>query len=161
MIRTGIGYDVHRFAEGRRLILGGVEFADHRGLLGHSDADVLLHAIADAVLGAAAQGDIGWHFPPADPAFRDANSLELLAAAAAIVHAAGFAVVNVDATVIAETPKIGPNSARMIANIARALKIAPSSVSVKATTNEGLGFIGREEGIAAMAVATIEGDSRQ
>src|SRR4051794_12419366 len=104
MIRTGIGYDVHPFAVNRRLVLGGVEFAFDRGLLGHSDADVLLHAVADAVLGAAAQGDIGRHFPPTDPAFRDADSLELLAAAGAIARAAGFVVVNIDATVIAEEP---------------------------------------------------------
>jgi len=158
MIRTGIGYDVHRFAANRRLVLGGVEFAFDRGLLGHSDADVLLHAIADALLGAAAQGDIGRHFPPADPAFRDADSLDLLASAGAIVRAAGFTVVNIDATVIAEEPKIGPKAAEMVANIARALEISRSSVNIKATTNEGLGFIGRAEGIAALAIATVSGE---
>ena len=158
MIRTGIGYDVHPFAENRCLVLGGVEFEFDRGLLGHSDADVLLHAIADAVLGAAAQGDIGRHFPPSDPAFRDADSLELLAAAGAIARAAGFKTVNIDATVIAEAPKIGPRAAEMVANIALALEIPRSSVNVKATTNEGLGFIGRAEGIAALAIATVEGE---
>jgi 2-C-methyl-D-erythritol 2,4-cyclodiphosphate synthase len=158
MIRTGIGYDVHPFAPNRRLVLGGVEFAFDRGLLGHSDADVLLHAIADAVLGAAAQGDIGRHFPTSDPAFRDADSLELLAAAAAIARAAGFTVVNIDATVIAEEPKIGPKAAEMVANIALALEIHPTSVNIKATTNEGLGFIGRAEGIAALAIATVSGE---
>ena len=158
MIRTGIGYDVHAFAENRRLVLGGVEFVFDRGLLGHSDADVLLHAIADAVLGAAAQGDIGRHFPPSDPAFRDADSLELLAAAGAIVRAAGFTVLNVDASVIAEEPKIGPKAAEMVVNIALALEIPETSVNVKATTNEGLGFIGRAEGIAALAIATLEGE---
>jgi len=158
MIRTGIGYDVHPFAANRRLVLGGVEFAFDRGLLGHSDADVLLHAIADALLGAAAQGDIGRHFPPADPAFRDADSLDLLASAGAIVRAAGFTVVNIDATVIAEEPKIGPKAAEMVGNIARALEISQSSVNIKATTNEGLGFIGRAEGIAALAIATVSGE---
>jgi 2-C-methyl-D-erythritol 2,4-cyclodiphosphate synthase len=158
MIRTGIGYDVHAFAENRRLVLGGVEFTFDRGLLGHSDADVLLHAIADAVLGAAAQGDIGCHFPPSEPAFRDADSLELLASAGSIVRAAGFTVINVDATVIAEVPKIGPHAAVMCANVAAALEIPKTSVSIKATTNEGLGFVGRSEGIAALAIATVEGD---
>lgn len=156
MIRTGIGYDVHRFAENRRLVLGGVEIAHERGLLGHSDADVLLHAIADAILGAAALGDIGRHFPPSDPAFRNADSLHLLAISGAIVREAGFSIVNVDATVIAETPKIAPHAERMTTNIGRALQIASTRVSVKATTNEGLGFIGRAEGIAAMAIATLE-----
>jgi 2-C-methyl-D-erythritol 2,4-cyclodiphosphate synthase len=158
MIRTGIGYDVHAFADDRRLVLGGVEFAHERGLLGHSDADVLLHAIADAVLGAAAQGDIGRHFPPSDPAFLDADSLELLAAAGAIVRTAGFTILNVDASVIAEEPKIGPRAAEMVANIALALEIPKSGVNINATTNEGLGFIGRAEGIAALAIATLEGE---
>lgn len=157
MIRTGIGYDVHPFAQGRRLVLGGVEFDFDRGLLGHSDADVLLHAIADAILGAAAQGDIGRHFPPADPAFRNADSRELLAAAGAIVRAAGFLVINIDATIIAEAPRIGPRASEMVANIAASLEIHRSSVNVKATTNEGLGFIGRAEGIAALAIATLSG----
>ena len=157
MIRTGIGYDVHPFAPHRRLVLGGVEFPAERGLLGHSDADVLLHAVADAVLGAASQGDIGRHFPPTDPAFRNADSLELLAAAGAIARAAGFKTLNIDATVIAEAPKIEPQANRMVANIALALEIATTCVNVKATTNEGLGAIGRGEGIAALAIATVEG----
>lgn len=156
MIRTGIGYDVHAFAPNRRLVLGGVEFEAERGLLGHSDADVLLHAIADAVLGAAALGDIGQHFPPSDPAFKNADSLTLLAHVATMTRANGFEIVNVDATVIAEAPKIGPRSAEMRARIAAALGVHPSRVSVKATTNEGLGFIGREEGIAALAIATLD-----
>jgi 2-C-methyl-D-erythritol 2,4-cyclodiphosphate synthase len=159
VIRTGIGYDVHRFAENRRLVLGGVEFDHPRGLLGHSDADVLLHAIADAVLGAAAMGDIGRHFPPSDSAFEDADSLDLLERCGEMVRRAGFTIVNIDATVIAETPKIGPRADAIIANIARALRIAETRVSVKATTNEGLGFVGRTEGIAALAIATLEGSS--
>jgi 2-C-methyl-D-erythritol 2,4-cyclodiphosphate synthase len=157
MIRTGIGYDVHRFAENRRLVLGGVEIAHDLGLLGHSDADVLVHAIADAILGAAALGDIGRHFPPSDPAYRDADSLELLAISGGMIRDAGFSIVNIDATVIAEAPKIAPHAIQMTANIARALQIAAACVSIKATTNEGLGFIGRAEGIAAMAIATVEG----
>lgn len=159
MIRTGIGYDVHRFADNRRLVLGGVAFDHARGLLGHSDADVLLHAIADAVLGAAALGDIGRHFPPSDPAYHDADSLDLLARCGEMIRRAGFAVVNIDATVLAEAPKIAPHADEMIANIARALSIAATRVSVKATTNEGLGFIGRAEGIAALAIATIAGSN--
>ncbi|HEY8448827.1 MAG TPA: 2-C-methyl-D-erythritol 2,4-cyclodiphosphate synthase [Thermomicrobiales bacterium] len=156
MIRVGIGYDVHRFAEGRRLVLGGVEIPHDRGLAGHSDADVLLHAIADAILGAAALGDIGTHFPPSDPAFRDADSRELLARACSLVAGSGYRVVNVDATVIAEEPRIGPHAGTMREAIANALGIAAGAVSVKATTNERLGFIGRGEGIAALAVALIE-----
>lgn len=155
MIRTGIGYDVHRFAEGRRLVLGGVTLDYPLGLLGHSDADVLLHAIADALLGAAALGDIGLHFPPSDPAFRDADSLALLATAKRLVGEAGFTPANIDATVIAEAPKITPYVAEMRRKIAQALAIDDVAVNVKATTNEGLGFVGRHEGIAAIAVATI------
>jgi 2-C-methyl-D-erythritol 2,4-cyclodiphosphate synthase len=155
MIRTGIGYDVHRFVEGRRLLLGGVEIPHQRGLLGHSDADVLLHAIADALLGAAALGDIGQHFPPSDPAYRNADSIELVAEASRLLAAGGFVVVNVDATVIAESPKILPYVRQMRERIAQALDISTSAVSVKATTNEGMGFIGRGEGIAAIAIASI------
>jgi 2-C-methyl-D-erythritol 2,4-cyclodiphosphate synthase len=154
-IRTGIGYDVHRFAEGRPLVLGGVRIVHERGLLGHSDADALLHAIADAILGAAALGDIGRHFPPSDPRFKDADSRLLLQEARRLVDAAGYRIVNVDATVIAEAPKINPHAEEMRAEIARACAIAVDGVSVKATTNEGMGFVGREEGIAALAIATI------
>ncbi|MGH2531873.1 MAG: 2-C-methyl-D-erythritol 2,4-cyclodiphosphate synthase [Thermomicrobiales bacterium] len=153
--RSGIGYDAHRFAEGRALVLGGVRIPHSRGLAGHSDADVLLHAIADAILGAAALGDIGQHFPPSDPAFKDAESRDLLARVRALVAARGFAVVNVDATVIAEAPRIGPHVPAMRRVIAEALGIAEDAVGVKATTNEGMGFVGREEGIAALAVATL------
>jgi 2-C-methyl-D-erythritol 2,4-cyclodiphosphate synthase len=153
--RTGIGYDAHRFEAGRRLVLGGVEIPHERGLAGHSDADALLHAIADAVLGAAALGDIGLHFPPGDPRWRDADSRDLLARAAALVRRAGYDVVNVDATVIAEAPRLLPHIPTMRAAIATALGIGTEAVSVKATTNEGMGFVGREEGIAAIAIATI------
>lgn len=154
-IRTGIGYDAHRFAGGRALVLGGVRIEHEVGLLGHSDADVLLHAIADALLGAAALGDIGYHFPPSDPAFKDADSRDLLARSGRLVGEAGFAIENIDATVIAERPKIAPHVPAMRAAIAIALGIEVNAVSVKATTNERMGFIGREEGIAALAIATI------
>lgn len=157
-IRTGIGYDVHRFAPNRRLVLGGVTIPHERGLAGHSDADVLLHALADALLGAAALGDIGKHFPPSDPAYRDADSRQLLARVHALVSEAHFRVVNVDATLIAEEPRIGPYTSAMCDTIAAILRIPPSAVSIKATTNEGLGFIGRREGIAALAIATLERD---
>lgn len=155
MTRIGIGYDAHRFAPGRRLVLGGVEVPHALGLLGHSDADVLLHAIADAILGAAALGDIGHHFPPSDPRFRDADSLDLLREAVRLVGEAGYVVGNVDATVVAEAPKVAPHAPAMRARIARALGTTEANVSVKATTNEGMGFVGREEGIAALAVALL------
>lgn len=154
-VRTGIGYDVHRFAEGRPLVLGGVTIPAARGLLGHSDADVLLHAIADAILGAAALGDIGQHFPPTDPAWAGADSRDLLRRVQTLLTAAGYRVVNVDATIIAEAPKVMPHAAAMRTCIAGCLGIESTAVSVKATTNEGMGFVGREEGIAALAIATI------
>ncbi|HET8524588.1 MAG TPA: 2-C-methyl-D-erythritol 2,4-cyclodiphosphate synthase [Thermomicrobiales bacterium] len=154
-IRTGIGYDVHRFAEGRPLILGGVKIPHPLGLEGHSDADVLLHAIADAILGACALGDIGQHFPPSDPVYRDADSGELLAQVARLATSNGFEILHVDSTMIAEAPKIGPHSDAMRDAIGAALHIPRSSVSVKATTNEGMGFVGRGEGIAALAIATV------
>jgi 2-C-methyl-D-erythritol 2,4-cyclodiphosphate synthase len=154
-VRVGIGYDVHVLAEGRRLRLGGVEFDHPRGLVGHSDADVVLHAIADALLGAAALGDIGQHFPPGDDRYRDADSLDLLRAVGEILFRAGWQASNVDVTVIAEEPRIGPRALEMRQRIADAIGIPAGAVSVKATTNEKLGFIGRAEGIAAMAVATI------
>jgi 2-C-methyl-D-erythritol 4-phosphate cytidylyltransferase/2-C-methyl-D-erythritol 2,4-cyclodiphosphate synthase len=153
--RTGIGYDVHRFAPGRRLLLGGVEIAHERGLEGHSDADVLLHAIADAILGAAALGDIGQHFPSTDERYRDADSRALLREAARLAREAGWAPANIDATIIAEAPRIGPYVAAIREQIAACLDMDASAIGVKATTNEGLGAIGRGEGIAALATATL------
>ena len=152
---TGLGYDIHRFAEGRPLVLGGVEIPHTHGLDGHSDADVLCHAIADAVLGALGLPDIGHWFPPGDPACKDISSLRILEKAAALVRENGHAIVNVDATVIAEAPKLLPHRAAMQANIGKALGIPPERVGIKATTNEMLGAIGRREGIAAMAVAEV------
>jgi 2-C-methyl-D-erythritol 2,4-cyclodiphosphate synthase len=154
-VRSGIGYDAHRFQLGRRLVLGGVEIAHPSGLAGHSDADVVLHAIVDALLGAAALGDIGHHFPPSEPVWRHADSRLFLAHAAALVRDAGYEILNVDTTVIAEEPKIGPHAQAMRRAIAETLGAGENSVSVKATTNEGMGFVGRGEGIAAIAVATI------
>ncbi|MEA2598162.1 MAG: 2-C-methyl-D-erythritol 4-phosphate cytidylyltransferase [Thermomicrobiales bacterium] len=155
-VRTGIGYDVHQLEVGRRLVLGGVEIAHPSGLAGHSDADVLLHAIVDALLGAASLGDIGQHFPPSDPAWRDADSRLFLAHAAQLIREAGFEVTNVDATLVAEEPRIGPHASAMRRSIAVTLGLDERAVSVKATTNEGIGFIGRGEGIAALAVATLQ-----
>jgi 2-C-methyl-D-erythritol 2,4-cyclodiphosphate synthase len=154
-IRTGIGYDVHRFTKDRPLKLGGVQIPFELGLEGHSDADVLLHAIADALLGAAAAGDIGRHFPPDDPAFLDANGLDLLRNVTGILRVAGFEPVNLDATVICEAPKIAPHADAMRDAISGATGLVVSALSIKATTNEGMGFIGRGEGIAALAIATI------
>ncbi len=146
---------MHPLETGRRLVLGGVDITHERGLAGHSDADVLLHAIADAVLGAVGQGDIGLHFPPSDERWRDASSLDLLARVVAIAREGGWSVVNVDATVIAERPRIAPHVPLMRERIAARLGIAPDAVGVKATTNERLGALGREEGIAALAVALL------
>ncbi len=156
MIRIGHGYDVHRLVEGRRLILGGVDIPHVTGLLGHSDADVLLHAISDSLLGAAALGDIGKLFPDTDPAYQGADSLMLLRRVAEHIHAHGYRVINVDATVLAQAPKLAPHIAAMRQNIASALRLEPDAVSVKATTEEGLGFTGQREGIAAHAVCLIE-----
>lgn len=153
--RTGIGYDVHRFAEDRRMVLGGVEIPHDRGLEGHSDADVLLHAIADAFLGASALGDIGVHFPPTDPQWKDLDSREILRHAIALLRERGFRPVNLDATVIAEAPKVNPHVPAMRAEIARLTGLAEDEISIKATTNEGMGWIGRGEGIAALASAMI------
>ncbi|MGB3330182.1 MAG: 2-C-methyl-D-erythritol 2,4-cyclodiphosphate synthase [Thermomicrobiales bacterium] len=153
--RTGIGYDVHRFADGRRMVLGGIELAFDRGLDGHSDADVLLHAIADALLGAAVLGDIGRHFPPGDARWLDADSRDLLRESVRMVREAGWHPVHIDATVIAEAPKVNPHAERMRGAIAEATGVAIADISLKATTNERMGFVGREEGIAAMATATI------
>ena len=156
MIRIGHGYDVHRLVEGRRLILGGVEIPYEKGLLGHSDADVLLHAIADAILGSAALGDIGQLFPDKDPAYKDANSLHLLRKVNIHLNAAGYRVVNVDATLLAQAPKLAPYVREMRFNIAHTLSVEPSVISVKATTEEGLGFTGEGLGIAAHAVCLVE-----
>jgi 2-C-methyl-D-erythritol 2,4-cyclodiphosphate synthase len=153
--RTGIGYDVHRFVPDRPLMLGGVSIPHDQGLEGHSDADVLLHAIADAILGAAALGDIGQHFPPGDEQWRGVDSRKLLRQSVELVRSAGWVVVNLDATVIAEAPKIGPHSAAMRLEIRNATDLPIDAISIKATTNEGMGFVGRSEGIAAMAIATI------
>ncbi len=158
MIRTGIGYDIHRFAAGRRLILGGVEIPSPEGLDGHSDADVVCHALADALLGAVADGDIGQHFPNTDPAWKNADSVELLRAVVGRVKAKGFHVVNVDAVITAEKPKVMPFAQRMRERLAPVLEVTLDDVSIKATTMEGLGAIGRGEGIAVMAVATVERD---
>lgn len=155
-IRIGHGYDVHKLVEGRRLILGGVDIPYEKGLLGHSDADVLLHAISDALLGAAALGDIGKHFPDTDIAYKNADSLVLLQKVNEIIAAAGYRVSNVDSTVIAQAPKLAPHIEKMRANIAKALSRDPSDISVKATTEERLGFTGRGEGISAHAVCIIE-----
>ena len=157
MFRIGHGYDVHRLVEGRRLILGGVDIAWERGLLGHSDADVLVHAVMDALLGAAALGDIGKLFPDTDPEYAGADSLKLLAEVMRRLCAAGFEVSNIDATVVAQRPKLAPHIDAMRENIARAAALAPSQVSVKATTEEKLGFTGEGLGIAAHAVALIYG----
>jgi 2-C-methyl-D-erythritol 2,4-cyclodiphosphate synthase len=155
-MRIGHGYDVHRLVAGRRLIIGGVDIPFEMGLEGHSDADVLLHAITDALLGASGLGDIGHHFPDSDPAYKDADSRALLRQAAASVRRAGFAVANIDATIIAQAPRMAPHVAQMTANIAADLGVAPAQVNVKAKTTERLGFTGRGEGIAAEAVALLE-----
>jgi 2-C-methyl-D-erythritol 2,4-cyclodiphosphate synthase len=153
---TGLGYDCHRFAEGRPLILGGVEIPHERGLAGHSDADVLTHAIIDALLGAAALGDIGEHFPDTDPDYAGADSLELLRTTAGMLNAQGFAIRHVDATVVIERPKLAPHRDAMRGKVAAAAGMPVDHVSVKATRGEGMGFVGREEGVAALAVATVE-----
>lgn len=156
-IRTGIAYDSHRLDASRPLILGGVHVADApRGLTGHSDADVLTHAVIDALLGAAALGDIGHHFPDTDPQFKGADSIALLGQVRALLRDAGFEPVNVDASVIAEAPKLGPHRHAMRERLAEALALPVAAVNVKFTTNEGMGFTGRGEGMAAMAVATVD-----
>lgn len=155
MVRTGLGYDVHRLAEGEELWLCGVKIEHSKGLAGHSDADVAIHALVDALLGAVAAGDIGDHFPPSDPQWRGASSDQFLAHAATLVAAAGYAIGNVDVTIICEAPRIGPHKAAMRARLAAILAIDIAAVSVKATTTERLGFTGRGEGIAAQAVATV------
>lgn len=156
MIRIGNGYDVHALGEGEKLILGGVEIPFERGLKGHSDADVLLHAIIDALLGASALGDIGTHFPPTDPAYKDISSLMLLSRTLEILKSAGFAIVNIDSTIVCEAPKLALFMDKMVANIADTLIMDPRRISVKATTTEGLGFIGKGEGIAAYSTVLVE-----
>ncbi len=155
MVRCGIGYDVHRFGDGRKLVLGGVEIPHSRGLEGHSDADVLSHAVADALLGAIGAGDIGRHFPNTDESIRGISSIQILTRVAELLRQSDARTVNIDATIIAEAPKITPHVAGMQKAIAAALGIAERDISIKATTNEGLGTIGRGEGIAAMAVASV------
>lgn len=157
-IRCGNGYDAHRLVPGRKLVLGGVEIPHDRGLDGHSDADVICHAIADALLGAVGESDIGHHFPNSDESIRGINSIEILKRVTALLGEIHARPVNVDATLIAEAPKIAPHIGAMREKIAAALRLEPSHVSIKATTNEGLGSIGRGEGMAAMAVATVEMD---
>ena len=156
MTRFGMGYDVHRLVEGRKLILGGVEIPWEKGLLGHSDADVLLHAVADALLGAAALGDIGRHFPDTDEKFAGADSMRLLAEVVRLVREKGFRVGNVDATIVAQAPKLAPHIGKMTENIARVLDVPLDCVNVKATTEERLGFTGSGEGMSAYAVAGLE-----
>ena len=155
-LRVGIGYDIHRVKEGRPLVLGGVRFEATWGLEGHSDADVLCHAIGDALLGALSLGDLGTHFPPGDPRWKDASSLDLLSRIRGLLRDHAASVVNVDATVVAEEPRLGPQRDQMRANIARSLRVDPAQVSVKATTNEKLGAVGEGKGIAAMAVVMVE-----
>ena len=155
-MRIGQGFDVHALVPGRKLIIGGGDIPFERGLLGHSDADVLLHAVTDALLGAAGLGDIGRHFPDSDPRFKDVDSRQLLRETAHLIEEAGYRVVNVDATVIARAPRMAPHVAAMAANIAADLGIEPGCVNIKAKTTESLGFTGRGEGIAAQAVALIE-----
>lgn len=154
-MRVGIGYDIHRFEQGRALVLGGVEFVGETGLVGHSDADVLVHAIIDALLGAAGLGDIGQYFPPDEPRWEGASSLDLLARTMLAVREAGFEVESVDSTVISERPRVAPHVPAMRERIALAIGVDATRVNVKATTNEGLGALGRGEGIAAMAVALL------
>lgn len=155
-MRIGHGYDVHRLVEGRKLIMGGVEIPWEKGLLGHSDADVLLHAIADALLGALAMGDIGKHFPDTDPAFKGADSMKLLEHVAGLVREQGYQVSNLDATIIAQKPKMAPHIPAMRENVARACGVEVERINVKATTEEGLGFTGGGEGISAHCVALMK-----
>lgn len=154
-LRIGQGFDVHALVEGRALILGGVEIPHHRGLLGHSDADVLIHALCDALLGAAGQGDIGHHFPDSDPRYRGADSRMLLREVLVKLKSAGFAVVNVDTTIVAQAPRMAPHIPQMIKHLAADLQLPETAVNVKATTTEGLGFTGRGEGIAAQAICLL------
>lgn len=160
-LRVGIGYDAHRFAPDRALVLGGVRLRDHDGLMGHSDADVLVHAVMDALLGAAGLEDIGHYFPDTDPAFAGADSLALLAAVVVLLRDRGWETVNVDAVVICEEPRIAPHRARMRERLAAALGVDAEAVGIRGTTTEGMGFTGRREGIAAQAVALVERTTRE
>jgi 2-C-methyl-D-erythritol 2,4-cyclodiphosphate synthase len=155
-VKIGQGYDVHPLVAGRKLVIGGVEIAHHKGLQGHSDADVLLHAICDALLGAAGLGDIGRHYPDSDPQYSEIDSRMLLRDVAKKLAALGLKVVNIDATIVAEAPRMAPHMARMTGNIASDLGIAPAAINIKATTTERLGFIGRGEGIAAQAIVLLD-----
>ncbi len=155
-MQIGIGYDVHRLVAGRRLILGGTLIPFEKGLLGHSDADVLVHAVCDALLGSAGLGDIGLHFPDTDPRYKDISSLRLLAQTRAMVRQKGFTIRNIDTIIFAEAPKIGPYRESMQHNIARAVEVDPGCINIKATTTEGLGIIGQGEGIGAMSVVLVE-----
>jgi len=160
MIRIGIGYDVHRLVEGRKLMIGGVDIPYDKGLLGHSDADVLLHAVCDALLGAAGLGDIGKHFPDSSPQYKGISSILILEEVYQLLREVGFSVNNIDATIVAERPKMAPHISDMVRNIATALKADQSLINVKATTTEGLGFTGTGDGIAAYAVVAITERSR-
>ena len=155
-MRVGMGYDVHKLVEGRKLILGGVEIPYEKGLLGHSDADVMLHAVMDALLGAAALGDIGLHFPDTDPKYKDASSIKLLEHVGGLLEENGYVIENIDATIIAQRPKMRPHIDQMRENMAKALKIDVDQINVKATTEEGLGFTGSGEGISSQAICAIE-----
>lgn len=154
-MRVGLGYDVHRLTEGRDLILGGVKIPYEKGLLGHSDADVLLHAIMDALLGAAALGDIGRHFPDTDPAYKGISSLRLLAHVGQLLEQENYQIINIDATIIAQRPKMAPHIPQMVKNAAETLGIEESQINIKATTEEGLGFTGTGEGISAQAICSL------
>ena len=155
-MRSGIGYDVHRLVAGRKLVLGGTDIPYEKGLLGHSDADVLVHAVCDALLGAAGLGDIGLHFPDSDPKYKNISSLTLLAQTNVMVREKGFSICNIDTIIFAEAPKIGPYRKSMQENLAAAVNIDPDCVNIKATTTEGLGTIGKGEGIGAMCVVLVE-----
>lgn len=155
-MQIGIGYDVHRLVTGRQLILGGVVIPFEKGLLGHSDADVLVHAVCDALLGSVGLGDIGLHFPDTDPQYKDISSLKLLAQTNAMVRQKGFIIRNIDTIIFAEAPKIGPYRETIQKNLARAVEVAPGCINIKATTTEGLGVIGKGEGIGAMSVVLVE-----
>ncbi len=155
-MRTGIGYDVRRLVAGRKLVLGGTVIPFEKGLLGHSDADVLVHAVCDALLGAASLGDIGMHFPDTDPKYKDISSITLLTRTGAMVREQGFTIRNIDTIIFADAPKIGPYRKNMQENLAAAVNIEPGCVNIKATTTEGLGIIGKGEGIGAMCVVLIE-----
>lgn len=156
LMRVGTGYDSHRFEQGRTLVLGGVRIPDHPGLSGHSDGDAVAHAVIDAILGAAAAGDVGSHFPPSDDAWKNADSMDLLRRAVHILDARNYQVVNVDITIVCETPRIGPRAAEMRGRLGEVLHVGPGAVSVKGKTNEKMGWIGRGEGLAVHAVALID-----